>query len=137
MNKYRNANAVFCEFGKSYLRWQKDLPVRPSEMGVLNVLVKSDEAFTPLKLAEYLEISKSMVTAHINVLEKSGYVYRDYVPSDKRSFYVVPTEKAKTLVEESERRLNESLAKIESALGTEKFTTLVTLLDEVEHILQK
>lgn len=137
MNDYSHANTVFCKFGRNYMLWKKDLPIRPSEMGVLNVVVKQEGAWTPLQIAEELDVSKSMLTAHINVLEKQGYVYRDYVLSDKRSFYVVPTEKARALVTETDGMLQALLQKIETNLGEEKFALLVELLDETQNILCK
>lgn len=48
---------------------KKDLPIRPSKMGVLNIVTKKDELFTPLMIAELLEVSKPMITNHIIVLE--------------------------------------------------------------------
>ncbi len=135
MNKYVNANAVFCKFGRNYMQWKNDLPIRPSELGVLNVIVKENVPLIPLKIAEHLDVSKSMVTAHIHMLEKNGYVFREYILSDKRSFYVIPTEKAKLLVSETDARLNAMLKKFESGLGEEKFAKLVALLEETQNIL--
>lgn len=38
-----------------------------------------------------------MIAAHIQVLLKNGYIYKEPSEEDGRSFYVLPTEKAKEL----------------------------------------
>lgn len=40
MDKYLNANIVFSKFSRNYMALKKDLPIRPSEMGVLNIITK-------------------------------------------------------------------------------------------------
>lgn len=70
MDKYTEANAILSKFCKGYMELKKNLPIRPSEMGVLNIIVRREGSFTPNMLAELLEVSKPMITAHISVLEK-------------------------------------------------------------------
>lgn len=98
MDKYVNANAIFSIFCSSYTILKKELPIRPSEMGVLNIIVQRDGLFTPLMIAELLGVSKPMITTHITILEKKGYIVKKYSKDDRRSFYVIPTDKAKDLV---------------------------------------
>lgn len=130
MDKYTGANIVFSKFGRDYAELKKDLPIRPSEMGVLNIITKREGLYTPVMIAELLGVSKPMVAAHISVLEENGYIYKDFSSSDKRSFYVLPTDKAKALVSEAEAKLNEHLQMIESKLGSDRFALLVELADE-------
>lgn len=129
MDKYLKANIVFSKFSRDYMGLKSGLPVRPSELAVLNIITKRGGNYTPLMIKELLSVSKPMITAHINVLEKKGYVYKDFVLSDKRSFYVMPTEKAKKLVEDAEAKTNEKLCEMESELGEERFIELVRLLE--------
>ncbi|MBQ8210405.1 MAG: MarR family transcriptional regulator [Clostridia bacterium] len=136
MDKYMNANIAFSKFSRDYIELKKDLPIRPSEMGVLNIISKREGVFTPIMIAELLGVSKPMVAAHISALEEKGYIYKDFSPSDKRSFYVMPTEKAKKLVNESEVKLNEQLKTIENKLGDEKFALLVDLVSNAQKILE-
>ena len=44
MDKYFHANAVPSIFSKSYMELKKDLPIRPSEMGVLNIITKTPDS---------------------------------------------------------------------------------------------
>lgn len=137
MDKYFNANAIFSIFCKNYMELKKDLPIRPSEMGVLNIITKKDGFFTPLMIAELLEVSKPMITTHITILEKKGYILREYSKNDKRSFYVIPTEKAKDLVKVTEKKMSKYLQQIENSLGKENFDKLLQMLTDTNSILKK
>ena len=137
MDKYFEANAVFSLFSRDYMELKNDLPIRPSEMGVLNILSKDDKRYTPLMVAEFLKVSKPMIANHISVLEKKGYITKDFSSDDKRSFYIIPTEKAKELVKNEEKKLRSKLKKIEEAIGTDKFEKLASILMEVNAVLKK
>lgn len=108
------------------------LPIRPSELAVLNIITRREGKFTPLMIKELLGVSIPMITAHINILEKKGYIYKDFVLSDKRSFYVMPTGKAHSLVDEAEQKTTDKLKEIENEIGEEKFEELVELLIKAE-----
>lgn len=136
MDKYFNANVIFSIFSKNYMELKKDLPIRPSEMGVLNIITKKNVLFTPLMIAELLEVSKPMITNHIIVLENKGYIVREYSKEDKRSFYVIPTEKAKELVKVTEEKMNKYLQQIENSLGKENFDKLLKMLIDTNKILK-
>lgn len=136
MDKYFNANAIISRFCKSYTELKKDLPIRPSEMGVLNIIVQKEDKFTPLMLAELLEVSKPMITSYITVLEKKGYIYKEVLKEDKRSFFVMPTDKAKELVKVTAKKMDTHLSKIEKSLGEGKFDELLNMLTETNNILK-
>lgn len=136
MDKYIDANIVFSKFARDYMELKKDLPIRPSELAVLNIITRMEGKFTPLMIKELLGVSKPMITAHINVLEKKGYIRKDFALSDKRSFYVIPTDKAKTLVNETEKKTTAKLKDIETVLGEEKFAELVELLEKTQKLLK-
>lgn len=131
MDKYLKANIVFSKFSRQYMDIKKDLPIRPSEMGVLNIIVRRGGLYTPIMIAELLEVTKPMATNHISVLLKKGYVKKQYLENDKRSFYVIPTDKAKILVETTEKKLKDKLLKVETELGKDEFDKLVMYLDKV------
>lgn len=135
MDKYSKANAVLSKFCHSYMSLKKELPIRPSEMGLLNIIVMKEGKFTPVMLAELLGVSKPMITAHITALEKKGYIKKEYSKEDKRSFYVIPTQKAKELVKTTSKKTNGYLFEIESSIGTERFETLLSILDDTTKIL--
>ena len=136
MDKYLNANIVFSKFSRDYMELKKDLPIRPSEMGVLNIIVQRKGLFTPVMIAELLEVSKPMITTHITVLENKGYITKEYSKVDKRSFYVIPTDKAKELVKVTEKKMSNYLNQIETSLGKEKFDMLLEILIDTNKILK-
>lgn len=137
MNKYMNANIVFSKFSRDYMGLKKDLPIRPSEMGVLNIISRRDGDFTPLMLAEMIGVSKPMIAAHIQALLKKGYICKEASGVDKRSFFVRPTEKGKALAGEFEKRQTEYLKKVEESLGEKEFAELTRLLSKTQIILDE
>ncbi len=77
-----------------------------------------------------------MITNHITVLENKGYIIREYSKEDKRSFYVIPTEKAKELVKVTEKKMSKYLKQIENYLGKENFNKLLQILTDTNKILK-
>lgn len=136
MDKYFRANAAFSKFGRDYANLKKDLPIRPSEMAVLNIISRDDERYTPIMIAEILGVSKPMVATHISVLEEKGYIYKEESLIDKRSFYILLTEKAKKLVADTKISLYKELKNIEDKIGTENFDLLVRITEEVGTYLE-
>lgn len=128
MDKYMNANIVFSKFARSYMELKKGLPIRPSEMAVLNIITQREGKFTPVMIAELLGVSKPMITAHIRVLLKKGYISKVLSENDKRSFYILPTDKAIALADNFNAKQAEYLKAIEEALGNSEFEQLVCLL---------
>lgn len=137
MNKYVNANIVFSKFSKNYMDLKKELPIRPSEMAVLNIITQRDGQYTPLMIAELLGVSKPMIAAHIQVLLKKGYIYKEPSLEDKRSFYVLPTDKAVQLTNKFEIKQTEYLKIIEAALSENEFDELIRLLNKSLPTLNK
>lgn len=136
MDKYMNANIVFSKFSRSYMELKKELPIRPSEMGMLNIITQRDGKFTPLMIADLLGVSKPMIAAHIGVLLKNGYIRKEPSEDDGRSFYVLPTEKAVKLTEDYNAKQTEYLKKLEAILGNDEFDKLIFLLDKTLPILE-
>lgn len=137
MDKYLNAGIVLSKFSRSYMELKKDLPVRPSEMGVLNIITQREGKHTPLMIADLLGVSKPMITAHIRILLKKGYIYKEQSAEDKRSFYVLPTEKATALADSFNRRQSEYLKSVEGNLDDGEFDELLRLLNKTAPMLEK
>ena len=135
MDKYFTANAVLSIFSKSYMELKKDLPIRPSEMGVLNIITGTPSPHTPMMLAELLKVSKPMITAHLISLEGKGYITKQPSSEDKRGYYILPTEKAEALVKRAKDDLDHRLDQLVKGLGEERFELLVELAEEANDIL--
>lgn len=136
MDKYLKANAVFSIFSKKYMDLKRGLPIRPSEMGVLNIITGTEGPHTPVMLADMLGVSKPMITAHITSLERKGYITKVPSAQDKRVYYILPTDKALELVKYAKVDLNGKLAYLEKGLGQEEFRTLVALVEKANAIME-
>lgn len=136
MDRYVFANAVFSRFSRNYMELKRDLPIRPSEMGVLNILAAFPGPHTSVMLAERLGVSKPMITAHITSLLKKGYITREQSQEDKRVYYVRLTPKAEALVDTARAATGRQLAHLAEAMGQESFDMLTDLLWRAEQILE-
>ena len=136
MNQYFHANAVLSMFAKNYMELKKGLPIRPSEMGVLNIISETEGQYTPVKLADLLGVSKQMITAHISSLESKGYVIKSPCAQDKRAYYILPTDKGLELVEWAKSDLNGKLETLVEELGAEGFRTLVELAEKANKTMK-
>ena len=136
MDKYFAANAVLSVFSKNYMDLKKGLPIRPSEMGVLNIISETEGPHTPVKLAEMLKVSKPMITAHITSLENKGYIIKSPSPQDKRAYYILPTEKAQALVKKAKADLKHKLDWLIDGLGENDFNALVAIAEKANKIMK-
>ena len=137
MDKYFVANAVLSVFSKNYMDLKKGLPVRPSEMGVLNIISETEGPHTPVMLAEMLKVSKPMITAHITSLEKNGYIIKSPSPQDKRAYHILPTEKAQALVQKAKADLTHKLDWLIDGLGQDDFNALVAIAEKANKIIER
>lgn len=136
MDPYVYANAVFSRFGRNYMALKKNLPIRPSEMAVLNILSAVPGSHTPVMLAERLGVSKPMITAHLAVLSKKGYITKEPSLEDKRAYFVHLTPKAEDLVVSARAETNRHLQDLMAALGQTDFDTLVALMEKANLVLE-
>ena len=93
MNEYMRANVIFSKLSRDFTELKNYLPIRPSEMGLLNIVTRRKRDLTPLALADIMAVSKPMIASLIQSLEKKGYIYKEPSTEDKRSFFVRPTDK--------------------------------------------
>lgn len=136
MDRYFKVNAILSKFGKNYMELKKGLPIRPSEMGVLNIITETEGPHTPVMLAEMLGVSKPMITAHITSLESNGYITKAPSPQDKRAYYICPTDKAARLVERAKDELNCQLDRLTNGMGQDEFDTFIRLAEKANSILE-
>lgn len=137
MEEFFKINAIFSKFSKNYMELKKDLPVRPSEMGVLNILAATPGPHTSVMLAEMLGVSKPMITAHLTSLVEKGYVVKERSREDGRVYHVILTEKGQALVERAKEEMGLQIAALEEALGQEDFQMLLSLAQRASRILEE
>lgn len=136
MDKYFKVNAILSKFSKNYMELKKGLPIRPSEMGVLNIIVGTEGPHTPVMVAEMLGVSKPMITAHITSLESKGYITKDPSAPDKRAYYIRPADKALELVESAKMDMNGKLECLIDGMGQEEFDTFIRLAETANRVLE-
>lgn len=126
--------SLFCRLNMNV---KKDLPIRPSEMGLLILVATSQRPISPVDAAAYFNISKPMVTVMVRALTKEGYVQKQQSEHDKRSYFLLPTPKGRALAEETFDEYNLSVNALEKGLATDEFEALMGLLDKANHILME
>ena len=136
MDQFVTANAAFSKFSRNYMELKKDLPIRPSEMGVLNIIAQTPGPHTPVMVAQMLGVSKPMITAHLSSLTDKGYITKEPSKDDKRAYYIIPTEKALALVASTKRDMDRQLTRLLEAMGEDDFHALVTLAQTANRILE-
>lgn len=136
MDDYFQINAILSKFSRNYMNLKKDLPIRPSEMGVLNILAGTPGPHTALLLKDMLGVSKPMIAAHLSVLERKGYITKRQSPEDKRVFFLTPTDKALALVADARTGMQAHLDALALQLGKDRFDTLVNLAAEANRVME-
>ena len=87
--------SLFCRLNQ---RVKKELPIRSSEMGLLILLVTSEEPLSSVEAAQFFQVSKPVITAMVKSLTAKGYLGKEPRAHDRRSFLLVPEPKAVELV---------------------------------------
>lgn len=136
MDKYFKANAVLSVFCKNYMELKRGLPIRPSEMGVLNIIAQTPGPHTSVMLAELLGVSKPMITAHLTSLVEKGYITKERSTTDKRAYHIIPTEKALELVESAKADMDQHLTGLMEGMGETEFDKLVSLAQTANKIME-
>ena len=125
---------LFC---RVYMRLRPGLPIRHSEMSVLEILCVTPGPHTPVSLAGALRVSRPMVAAHLNALQSVGLITRISSPEDGRSVYILPTKSGKKLFAEYHRANQRIVAELSQKMGAKKFETFVRLITTANKILSE
>lgn len=124
--------ALFCRL---QMNTKRELPIRPSEMGVLIYIKTQGEAVTPLMISNFFKIAKPSVTTMVNSLIKKDYLVKIPSPKDGRSYMVSTTDKANELVKSTYNEYFKSMELLEEKMGNEDFETFIQLLKKANKIL--
>lgn len=114
---------------------KRDLPVRASEMGLLIYLVKTNGPKTSIQIADFFKVTKANVAAMVHSLVKSGYIEKEASKYDKRSFNLIPTQKAITLVDETYHEYFKTMELLMNEMGLDDYMQLISLLKKANKIL--
>ncbi|WP_125762039.1 MarR family winged helix-turn-helix transcriptional regulator [Companilactobacillus hulinensis] len=135
MNQLAEASeqvSLFCRLNNNI---KKELPIRSSEMGMLIYLVKTDNDKTPNGAAKFFNVTKSMATNMVSSLLQQGYITKKQSELDKRSFILIPTDKANSLVDDAYEEYFKAMSSLQKNMGDDKFNELIVLLRSANQIL--
>lgn len=124
--------ALFCRLN---IIAKRKLPIRSSEMGMLIYLVKTEGNKTPNAAAKFFNITKAMATNMVTSLLNNGYIIKKQSEKDKRSFILIPTDKAIRLVNDTYSDYFKMISILESKMGENKFNELIQLLETANTII--
>lgn len=124
--------SLFCRL---QMNAKRKLPIRSSEMGMLIYLVKTDGKKTPNAAAKFFNITKAMATNTVTSLLNNGYIVKKQSDIDKRSYLLIPTDKAIDLVNDTYTDYFKMISMLESKMGENKFYELIQLLETANNIL--
>lgn len=132
----RGAEAVsmFCRLN---INAKRNLPIRAGEMGLLILIVKSENYITPLMASEFFKVSKPMIASMTKSLLKKGYIRKTPSKEDKRSYILVPESKAIELVNETYEEYFSLMNRLIKGIGKEKYIEFITLMEEANNILME
>ena len=83
------------------------------------------------RLAEITRTSKPTVTEMINRFERTGCVYRDPCPDDRRTRYIRLTDKGQMIARAEDETLNRLIDRIMESLDEREIDLLIDLLGKI------
>ncbi len=135
-NLISSADAVglFCRL---HMNTKRDIPIRPSEMGVLIFTHKQNIPVTPLMISNFFKIAKPSVTSMINALIKQDYLYKEPSTTDGRSYIVSVTDKGRQLVGSTFDEYFKTMELLKNRMGSIEFSLFIELIQKANDILSE
>ena len=128
-----DAVGMFCRL---HMNSKRDIPIRPSEMGVLIFTQKQLQPVTPLQISQFFNIAKPSVSAMVKVLLKQGYLIKEDSIEDKRSYQLSVTEKGSALVESTFSEYLKNMTLLKEKMGAAEFDQFIALIKLSNDILE-
>lgn len=128
------AIALFCRL---QMNGKRDIPIRPSEMGVLIFTEKQSIPVTPLMISKFFKITKPSVTSMIDSLVKKNYLIKTPSSIDRRSYTVSVTAKGREIVELTYNEYLRMTQLLEKHMGSQDFNSFIKLINKANSILSE
>lgn len=125
---------MFCRLR---VNMKPNIPIRPSEMGVLIFAQKQNAEVTPRMISQFLRISKPSVTSLVNSLVNQGYLSKKPSKIDQRSYVLTMTKSGNQLVESTFEEYYKSIALLKENMGEHEFRTFIELMQKANSILEE
>jgi len=117
------------------MKTKRDIPIRPSEMGVLIYTQKQSVQVTPLMISRFFKIAKPSVTSMVNTLIKRDYLIKEPSSVDGRSYTLKTTDKGKYLVESTFKEYFKTIELLKEKMGPSAFQQFIELMQIANCIL--
>ncbi len=129
-------NEEIMRFCRAFMRNKSvDLPVRPSQFAVLDIMCSVPGMLTPVELSRRLGVSKAMISMHLSALVDMGLVMRVQSPEDGRSVVVMPSRQGVELFNKVSRASNKRVEILSKKMGKRQFDELLRLISVANQIL--
>jgi DNA-binding MarR family transcriptional regulator len=125
---------MFCRLR---VNMKPNIPIRPSEMGVLIFAQKQNTEVSPRMISQFLRISKPSVTSLVNSLVNQGYLSKKPSKVDQRSYVLTMTKSGNQLVESTFEEYYKSIALLKENMGEHEFRTFIELMQKANSILEE
>ena len=125
---------MFCRLR---VNMKPNIPIRPSEMGLLIFVQKQNIEVTPRMISQFLRISKPSVTSLVNSLVNQGYLSKKPSKIDQRSYVLTMTKSGNQLVESTFEEYYKSIALLKENMGEHEFRTFIELMQKANSILEE
>lgn len=129
-----DAVGMFCRL---HMNSKIDIPIRPSEMGVLIFTQKQSIPVTPLMISEFFKITKPSVTSMVNALIKQNYLIKEPSLVDGRSYTLRTTEDGNRLIEKTFDEYIKSIELLKEKMGEFTFRQFIDLIQMANRILEE
>lgn len=135
MDKWIKSSEQISLFCRLNINTKRKLPIRSSEMGTLIYLVKTEDEKTPNAVAQFFKVTKAMATNMVTSLLAKGYIEKKQSETDRRSYFLIPTDKAVRLVEDTYMEYYKMMTVLEARMGEKRFDALISLIQTANEIL--
>jgi DNA-binding MarR family transcriptional regulator len=116
---------------------KRDIPIRPSEMGVLIFIQKQTDPVMPLMISNFFRIAKPSVTSMVNSLIKQDYLEKIPSSTDGRSYTVSATDKGEELVKSTFNEYFRTMELLKKKMGSKEFSLFIELIQKANSILSE
>lgn len=131
-----NSSDIIGMFCRLNMNSKHNLPIRPSEMGILIYTQKQTNSVTPLMISQFFGITKPSVSTIIKALIKLGYLEKHKSTDDKRSYSITITNKGQKLVETTYDEYFRTIEILKEKMGHDNFTQFIKLVNTANNILE-
>lgn len=108
----------------------KDSGLSPAQMHTIEI-IGHRKNLRMKELAEKLGVTTGTLTMSVDKLEKLGLVQRKPHDTDRRSYFVVLTDKGEKMFEEHHRFHEDFTREVSAELSNDELETLTKLLDKI------